>query len=172
MATITGSTTYPAGVATWIRDCSDISGNKITVNGVTYDVSYCGDYGVYYIGRKGGWNAFLFEGPCKKTDKLTDYKYNKVVNNTTLNFENDKYQVDINPSYELKTGWLTDEEAAIFARDLISTPKLYLHNLNTNEIMPALITSNTAEYKTFKNNGRQFVQYTVTVEESHTQIRK
>lgn len=172
MATITGTTIFPVGVATWVRDCSDLAGSQFTINGVTYDINYCGDFGVYYVGRRGGWNAFLFEGPCKRTDRLTDYKYNKTINNTTLAFENDKYQVDINPTYELKTGWLSDEEAAIFARDLISTPKLYLHNLNTDEIVPALITNTSAEYKTFKNEGRKFVQYTVNVEESHTQIRK
>jgi len=172
MSAIITSVTFSEGVSTWIRDCADLSGNTITVNGVTYDVSYCGDYAVYYVGRKGGWNSFLFEGICKKTDQLTDYKYNRVVNNTSIDFENNKYMVEINPTYELKTGWLSDEEAELFARDLISTPKMYLHKLIENEIVPAVVMDSSAEYKTFRNQGRKFVQYTLTVQESHTKYRK
>lgn len=172
MASITGTTSYPNGVATWVRDCYDLNDCTFTVNGVTYDVSYCGDYAVYYVGRKGGWNSFLFEGVSKKVDQLTDYKYNRVVNNTSIDFENNKYMVEINPTYELKTGWLSDEEAELFARDIISTPKMYLHKLIENEIVPALVMDSSAEYKTFKNQGRKFVQYTLTVQESQTKYRK
>ena len=172
MATITGTTTFPAGVATWVRDCADLMDTQITLNGITYDCSYCGDFAVYYVGRKGGWNAFLFEGMCKRTDKLKDYKYDRVANNTTIEFENGKYMVEINPSYELKTGWLTDEQSELFASDLVSSPKIYLHNLTENKIVPALINASTAEYKTFANNGRKMVQYTLQVEESQTKIRR
>lgn len=172
MATITGTTTFPAGVATWVRDCADLSGCTLTINGVTYDCNYCGEFGIYYVGRNGGWNAFLFEGPCKQIDKLTDHKYNRAVNNTTINFENNKYRVDITPTYELTTGLLSDEESELFAKDVISTPKLYLHNLKTNEIIPAVVVDSQAEYKTFRNQGRKFVQYTLTVEESQTKYRR
>lgn len=172
MATITGTITYPAGVATWVRDCSDLQGCKLTINGMTYDCSYCGDYAVYYVGRKGGWNSFLFEGPCKKIDKLSDLKYNRVVNNTSIDFENNKYLVEINPTYELTTGILDDEESEKLASDLFSSPKLYLHNLITNEIVPAFVVDTSAEYKTFRNQQRKFVQYTITIQESHTKYRR
>ena len=172
MASITGTTTFPAGVATWVRDCSDLGGCTLMINGVTYDCNYCGDFAVYYVGKKGGWNAFLFEGVCKRTDRLTDHKYNRVVNNNTINFENNRYMVEINPTYELKTGWLSDEQAERFAADLIPTTKLYLHNLIENTLVPAVVTTSSAEYKTFKNNGRKFVQYTVQVEESQTKVRR
>ena len=172
MAIISGSVTYPAGVATWVRDCADLAGCKLTINGVTYDCRYCGDFAVYYVGKKGGWNAFLFEGICKRTDSLTDYKYNRVANNQTINFENKRYLVEINPTYKLTTGWLSDEEAERLASDLFPTTKLYLHNLVTNELVPAFILDTQAEYKTFKNNGRKFVQYTVSVQESQTKLRR
>lgn len=172
MAQTTGTTTFLSGVSTWVRRCSDLYKSKLTINNVTYDCNYCGDYAVYYVGKKGGWNAFLFEGICKRTDNLTDHKYNRVVNNTSADFENNKYLVEINPTYELRTGWLNDEEAERFASDLISTPKLYLHKLIDNEIVPALVKNSTAEYKTFANNSRRLIQYTITVEESHTYYRR
>ena len=174
MATITGSTIFPAGVATWVRDCSDlgVSDSKITINGVKYDCSYCGDYAVYYVDKYGGWCSFLFEGKCKRTDSLTDYKYNRSVSNQTLRHENNRYMVEIKPTYQLSTGWLSDEEAERLASDLIPTTKMYLHDLKTNEIKPAFITDTVAEYKTFATNNRKFVQYTVSVQESQTKIRR
>ena len=174
MATISSSVTFPSGVATWIRDCSDLgaSGSKITINSaVTYDCSYCGDYGVYYVNKYGGWNSFLFEGKCKRTDNLTDYKYDRSVNNQTINFEENRYMVEIKQTYQLTTGWLSDDEAERLASDLLPTTKLYLHNLLTNEIMPAIITNSTAEFKKFKDN-KKFVQYTVSVQASQTRIRR
>lgn len=178
MATITGSTIFPAGVATWVRDCADLgaSNARLTIisgNGViSYDCRYCGDYAVYYTNKYGGWCAFLFEGICKRIDNLKDYKYNRATSNQTINFENNRYLVEVSPTYQLRTGWLSDEEAARLASDLLPTTKMYLHNLITDEIKPAIITDTSAEYKTFKNNNRKFVQYTVSVQESQTKLRR
>ena len=175
MATVTGSITFPAGVATWVRNSADlgVSKAKITIdNNVTYDCSYCGDFAVYYVNKYGGWNSFLFEGLCKRTDNLTDYKYNRVVNNRTNNYENNRYMVEINPTYQLNTGWLSDEEAARLASDLLPTSKLYLHNLIDDTIVPAFILDSQAAYKTFETNGRKFVSYTVNIQESQTKIRR
>ena len=174
MATITGSVTFPAGVATWVRDCADLgpSKAKITLDNVTYDCSYCGEFAVYYVNKYGGWNSFLFEGKCKRTDNLTEYKYNRSVSNQTINFENNRYMVEISPTYKLTTCWLSDEEAERLASDLLPTTKMYLHNLKTDEIKPAIITDSVAEYKTFATNNRKFVQYTVSVQESQTRIRR
>lgn len=173
MANYTQTLTFPAGVATWVRDCADLSGCKVTINNtVTYEVNHCGDFGVYYVGKLGGWNSFLFEGICKRTDNITEHKYNRFASNQTIDFENNRYMTEIVPTYELHTGWLSDEEAARLASDLIPTNKMYLHNLTTDEIRPAIITNTTAEYKTFRNNNRKFVQYTITVQESQTRIRR
>ena len=173
MAEYSSTVTFPAGVATWVRDCSDIPQCKITIHSaVTYDVSYCGDFGVYYVGKLGGWNSFLFEGICKRVDNLTEYKYNRFASNQSIDFENNRYMVEVMPTYELRTGWLSDEEAERFASDLIPTTKLYLHNLKDDKIVPAVILDTAAEYKTFKNNNRKFVSYTVRVQESQSKIRR
>ena len=157
-----------------MRDSADLgpSKAKLSINGVTYDCSYCGDFAVYYVNKYGGWNSFLFEGVCKRTDNLKDYQYDRVVNNQTINFENNRYLVEISPTYRLGTGWLSDEEAARLASDLLPTTKLYLHNLITDEIVPAVITDSVAEYKTYRNGGKKFVQYTVSVKESQTKLRR
>lgn len=173
MAVITGTTTYPIGVNTWIRDCADLQGCKITINSaVTYNCNYCGDIALYYLNKYGGWNSFLIEGNCKRTDALTEHTYNKSVNNTTINFENNRYAVEILPTWELHTGWLNDEESERLASDLIPTTKLYIHNLKTDEIKPAVITDTSVTYSTFRNNGHKLISYTINVAESQTKIRR
>lgn len=175
MARITGTVTFPAAVATWVRDAADLGAGDATLtinDSVTYECKYCGDFAVYYTNKYGGWCSFLFEGICKRTDNLTDYKYNRVVNNQSKDFENNRYMVEINPTYQLTTGWLSDEEAARLASDLIPTTKLYLHSLIDDTIVPAFITDSQAAYKTFRNNGKKFVQYTVNIQESQTKLRR
>ena len=43
---------------------------------------------------------------------------------------------------------------------------MFLHNLKTNKIMPVVVDNNEAEYKTFKNNGKHMVNYTINVKAS------
>lgn len=172
---ITGTTIFPKGVSTWVRDCYDLGARnaKLTINSaVTYDCSYCGDYAVYYTNKYGGWCSFLFEGNCKQIDNLTDHKYDRVVDNQSIDWERNRYLTEIRRTYELKTGWLTDEEAEKFATDLIPTTKMYLHILGNDELLPAVVMDTTAEHKTFRNQGKKFVQYTLMVEASQNRLRR
>lgn len=130
----------------------------------------CGDYAIYYANAFGGWDAFLLEGNCKKTDKITNHKYNKSYDNTTLDFESGRYISEIKTSYELTTHFLSDDEAENLCKNLLGTNNAYLHNLKTDKIMPIVMTNTQNVYKTYKTNG--MVSYTITCEESQTKIRK
>lgn len=134
-----------------------------------YDNTYCGEYALYYLTRKGGWCSFLFEGNCTKTDSYTRYNISQPYNNTTLEFQKKTYHNEIVTSYKIYTGWLRDSESLNFAENLIGTNKAYLHNLATGEIMPVLSIDSTATYKTWRNQGRKApVNYVVTLECSQT----
>lgn len=168
-----GTITYPANVGTWVREASDLQDCRIIVNSaITYECRYCGDIALYYVNAYGGWDAFLIEGVCKKVDNLTEYTLNRSFDNTTIQFEKKRYMVEINPSWELHTGWLTDEESERLARHLISSPTVYMHNLKEDKIIPVNITNTTAEYKTFKNNEKKMIGFTITVQQSQTRIRR
>lgn len=137
-----------------------------------YHTEVCADYAVYYVNARGGWDAFAIEGTVKKTDNITQYTTDRAFNNTTLEFENDRYISEIQTSYELNTGWLADYQAETLAHNLLGSNKAYLHNLETGKLVPIVITDNTAEYQTYQTNGGKLARYTIKVKESQSKIRK
>ena len=136
--------------------------------GSSFDETHCGDYALYFTSRYGGWSSFLIEGQGVKTDKYTRYQLNHSFNNTTLEWQKQTYTNQINDTYKLNTGWLNDDESQMLAEHLLSSNKVYLHNLKTNEIFPVVITDTSTTYKTYYNQGRKLVNYAINVEASQT----
>lgn len=131
----------------------------------------CGDV-LYYLNARGGWDAFVFDGNTVRTDKMTTYTTDQVFNNTTLDFENNRYISEIKASYALNTSYLTDEQSAKFAKHLVGSNKCYLHKMNEGWIKPVVITDTSVTHQTYATNGRKLSQYRVNVELSQTMIRK
>lgn len=154
-------TTFSSSSPNVVTSCSLAPGSS-------YSNTSCGQYAIYYLQRNGGWASFLIEGNVIKKDSYKRYQISSPFNNTTLEFEKKTYHNEINTAYELRTGWLSDSEAANLAENLIGTNKAYLHNLVTGEIMPVLSTDGSAVYKTWRNQGRKLVSYSINVECSQT----
>lgn len=55
---------------------------------------------------------------------------------------------------------------------LLESTMVYLHRLDTNEIIPVVITNSTCDYLNYTNNGKRPCTYQITVEESNAKIRK
>ena len=162
----------PSGVSTYVIEGSDCCGKEVTIaSSVTYNVRYCGDYGAYYTNSHGGWDAFLFEGKCKKKDTFKSYATDRPFNNNTIEFETKTYLNDITEEYELNTGWLTDRQAENFAKNLVQSTTIYLHDLADNKIFPVVITDTEVEYKKFADD-RKLVSYTLQVKASQKKIRR
>lgn len=132
----------------------------------------CVPYVLYYLNSYGGWDAFAIEGTGIKKDAYTTYKTDQSYNNTTLQFETNKYVQEIKTSYELNTGLLSDEQAANLAKNLLGSIKVYLQNIDEGIIRPVLIKDTSATYQTYQTNGRKMCQYKITVEESQSKLRK
>ena len=131
----------------------------------------CGDV-LYYLNARGGWDAFVFEGNNTRTDKLTSYYTDREFDNTTLDFERNKYVSEIKTSWSLNSGYLTDEQSQLFAKHLLQTNKCYLHKMDEGWIKPVVITDNSVAYQTYQGNGRRLSNYKITVEESQSKIRR
>lgn len=168
MATIS----VPSGVSTYVMNASHYDGEKVVVSGRTlYDVNYCGDAALYYLNSRGSYDAFLIEGGIKRTDKYTQQDYWKSYDNRTIDFGRNRFVTEIKPTWELYTGWLTDEEAERLCRNLLPSTQVYLHTLDDDIIRPVVIVDNQAEYKTYENQNYQLVSYTIKVEASQTDYR-
>lgn len=139
-------------------------------NNSLYTEEVCGDYILHYVGARGGWASFCFEGKCVKTDAITPHYFNKAFDNTTVEFEQGKYLSEISTTYKLNTGVLTEEQASRFAKNVISTPKAYLQILSEGKIIPVVITNNSAEFKL--DDGQNLITYELNVKESQTKLKK
>lgn len=140
---------------------------------IEYDLTHCGDWALYYLNKMGGHDAFMIEGNVKVVDNIDRDQYTQNAKNTNpSSFAKTTIQSRISTTYELSTGWLTDEESEILASQLMSSPQVFLHNKTSLYIPTAVnIVDTSVEHKKFRN-GKQLNRYTITVEESQTKLFK
>lgn len=149
----------------------------------SYDMNHCGPGAFVYRNRFGGWDSFLIEGNIIKTDNYAkqNYRkkgeYNSGYSINSLHLFNEKYtdSLDVNTTFEVHTGWLSDEESERLAFHFLSSPLVYFQNFNGDlyesdpfTLVPVRLTNSSAEYKKFRN-GRRLVSYTITFEKSNIQ---
>jgi len=159
-----------SGVTTVVAPAAYFSGSTVVFDdGVAYDTSCCGDWALYYLNAKGGWDSFLIEGKVKRIDNYTRYEYGRG-NGAPLDFSRTQYKVESEPTYEMHTGWLSDAQSAVLAKNLLPSVKVYAHNLTDGSIFPVVITDNSAEWKTYKNE-KKLVSYTINVAASNKEYR-
>ena len=127
-----------------------------------------GDYVLYYSNAYGGWDSLLCNGTSKKTDNIEHLNYRRKSRNQS-EFSKVNYQNNITPTWSLNTG-ITIDGSKMF--HLLESTMVYLHNLETNEIIPVVITNSSCEYLTYTNNGKKPYYYNITVEESNQKLRK
>ena len=146
------------------------NGINVSASTVGYDESYCGRYGITYLNRKGGYDFFLFEGKCYKSDEYDIYKYNRSYDNTKNGFGSTRYMNVITPRWTLNTGWMSDAESLKFAKHVVGSNQVWLQDLQTGKTFPVIIEDTETEYKTFENN--KMFNYTLTVAKSQEEFRK
>lgn len=132
----------------------------------------CGEYALYYLNSYGGWDSLLIEGAVTKKSTITQYTTDRNYDNNKIEFEQMKYINEIQDSYELNTGFLTDEQAENLAKNLIPSKEVYLHNLKSGVITPVIITDNNVIFQTYQTNNLQLPQYKINVKESQIKLRK
>ena len=149
-----------------------ISGRVVATTASTPTAITCGDYGLYYLNRRGGWDAFAIQGTGVKTEAITQYLTDKAFDNNTLEFEANRYLAEIKTSYTLNTHYLTDAQAENLAKNLLSSNMVYLHNLKEGYIAPVIITDTSVTYQTYQTNGKKMAQYKIAVTESQSKLRR
>ena len=145
----------------------------ITINGKTWKmVDGCYKYALYYLNAYGGWDTLLIEGNSKVTDNLTRHTRDAVYDNTEIqNRGTRNYLNEISKTFTLHTSWLSDDEASRM-HHLLNSPNVYLLDMETNEMMPVVLTNTTTEYKTYKGNGGKLVNYTIEATLAQERIRR
>lgn len=129
-------------------------------------------YSLYYVNSYGGVDVLPFkEKGWKKSDTVTRFNYSRSFRNNTLEFENVNYMNEIKASWELHTGWMSDESSQRM-HELVESTIVYLYDAEEKTYTPVVMTDKKLEYKTYHNQGRKFYNYTVNVEESQSKEKR
>ena len=137
---------------------------RVTIgNAVYYVTTDCAEYCLYYVNAYGGWDSLLIEGAAIPGDTLTRYERKVFYDNTNQqNRGTQNYVNDIERTYTLHTGPL-DSAASRKMHHLLNSPEVYLCEIGTGDVVPVVLTDTQHEYRTVKENGRQFVDYAIAV---------
>ena len=146
---------------------------SVTVAGITYKVRpACDRYALLYVNAFGGWDTLLCEGRSSEADAYGRHtmrqRYDNAVRSARGTVE---YVNEVTKRWTLRTGWLQDDEAARMHHVLGST-HVWLYDIFEGTLTPVIITDEYCEYKTYRGNGAQPVNYALTVELAQDIIRR
>lgn len=153
----------------WI---SGSTGASYTLGDEKYTVvDVCRGALLKYVNAYGAVDFFLVEGVAKKTDKITRASYEKDAAALSTEYEGKDYQNEMEATWSGTTGWLTDEQS-LRMKHLVESVEVYMVDQATGMDIPVQMTDNQLLYKTFDNNGRKMVNYSIAWKESQKKIRR
>lgn len=147
---------------------------KLRVGERTWDVKKtCARYMLIYVNAFGGWDTFVLADASTENAAYTRAQYEQAYDNTdpTARGKTD-YLNEIKRSWTLYTPYLTDEQSRRLELHLLRSVDVYLYDLTTAETIPIVLTDKSAEIKSFKNQGRKLVTYTIKCEASQQMERR
>ena len=147
--------------------------DKIVVNNSTFKVvTECARYALYYVNAYGGWDCLLIEGNHLEEDTLKRYTREMVYDNREVSNRGvENYVNEITKGFTLHTGWLLHEQGEMM-HHLLNSTDVYLYDIAKEQIIPVTIPTTTCEYKNYRNQGNQLVNYTIRVEVAQNRIRR
>lgn len=156
-------------VGEWI---SGSTGKTYSFGGWKYEVvDACRGALLKYVNAYGAFDYLLVEGVAKKTDKITRASYEKDAAAMTKDFESKDYQATMEATWKGTTGWLTDSQS-LRMKHLVESVEVYMVDMQTGEEIPVTMRDSSLEYKTFDNNSRKMVNYSLSWTESQKKIRR
>ena len=135
----------------------------------TYHTTSCNRYTLYYYNKRGGVDVMPLNGGLTKVEDFDRTIFNiEYENSSRSNIAKKVINNNITTKYTATTRFMTDDQAARFAKHFLSSPAVMMHDNVDDETYSVILDENSADYKTFKSNGRQFNQYTFTFSLTHT----
>ena len=146
---------------------SPFSGSTYTGDAFTVKRT-CARYAVYYVNALGGYDTFLIRGRSGLTDALQRSEYTRRAPTALLSGKVGQrgrtvIGVEATRALELHTHWLTDDEASRMF-NLVESPEVYVHDLESDLVHPAVIVNTSHEEKTYRGGGNRLVSYQIDVE--------
>lgn len=146
---------------------------SFSINGERFEVvDSCCRYALYYENAHGGWDSLLIEGNHLVKENLTRHTRSQEYNNTNVsnrgarNFAN-----EIVKTMTLHTSWISDKGSQRM-HHLLNSCKVYLYDMEMDIIIPVVLTGTSNQYKTYKSNGCQLVNYAIEVSFADSRVRR
>lgn len=136
---------------------------SVTINGRTYpvDSSMCHNYVLYYVNAYGGWDSLLLMGRVSEKDNYSRVNQKVVYDNYYPEGRGTKNIVnEVEKTFTMQTGWV-DELGASRMHHLLGSTMVYLHDLNTGDVLPVVLTNADCPYKTYGGEGNRLINYTI-----------
>lgn len=161
-----------SGTAVFLLDAWDDL-DSVTIGSSTFKVvTDCARYALYYVNAYGGWDCFLIEGNTLEADSLKRYTREMVYDNRDIKNRGVKnYVNEIVKGFTFHTGWLLDDQGERM-HHLVNSTDVYMYDIASGEMIPVIVTDNTCEYRTYKNQGNRFASYTIQVEVAQHRERR
>ena len=147
--------------------------DRVRFGGETWTIGEtCCRYVLYYLNAFGGWDSFLIEGLTDIADTQARTVHANEYDNADASAAGRRVSVnELTRGYTFRTGWLTDDESARM-HHLLNSTDVYVHDLVDGTIVPVTLTGSETRYKTFRTNGRRFIDYTITAQLAQDRIRR
>lgn len=122
-------------------------------------------YELIYQNAIGGWDTLLVKGPVTRSESYDRQSAGRGVPDNCpdgiLARESYAYRTGITEGWTLPLGTFTDEQAARM-HHLTGSRRVWLHDIVAGTLMPITITDAECIDKTYRNQGRKRVEYTLT----------
>ncbi len=155
----------------------DDTGTPAPSTGIYYFIKQdasCKGYKIRRLGWRnslGCWDYFNFKMKSSQSVDVKKDTYGKIIgefNSTEYSYNNFDSSKKIRKTSAilketLNTDWITEEDAELLEKCVMSTDVFIIENADTTYTVPVIITNKNIQRKTSANNGLK-IQYTINIE--------
>ena len=160
----------------WVNNHATYNGKtltQVTIGATTYTVTNgCPRFCLYYKNPFGGYDHLLLEGAVtlKRSNVRDTFKAD--YNNGLGMREEWVFQNENTQTYEVNTGFLTEDESGRMPY-LLDSPDVYLCDLqNASVFIPAVIATDSYSFQTLNRLGMKMMNHTFEVRIAQNQYRR
>ena len=152
---------YDGSVVLDLSDYTNLA--SVTIGSITYNVvqNTCNRYALYYINAYGGWDCYLIQGKAtmhddiKHNTRLVEYNNSEEAARGIFDYVN-----ELQRNYTLCTNWMNDAKSQR-VHHLLESPLVYLHDLETGDMIAVILTGEECVHKTYDNQGHKLMNYAI-----------
>lgn len=128
----------------------------------------CATHSLIYLNAYGGFDSLLVKGKTVRTDSITTDKYTRT-REASAHHSVKVLKKEISATWTLFTHYLTERQS-MKMHHLLESTLVWLHDLDSGEIIPVNISNEEMEYKTMRNGDKK-IWYEIKAVEADVKYR-